>query len=807
LAAGGFLATLHCLSCGPNDRETAERTDSKFESGTLLRKGATGNPPKKGNRKTQSIADFSHIVLSEVCAINKTGLRDENGEHSDWIEIHNRSDHPIRLKGLFLTDSKKKKNRWAFPDRLLEGYQFLVVHASGRNQTASAYGPLHTDFKLSGDGEYLALRSERGLVDKLTFPQQFPDLSFGRSENGIGHLESPTPGSPNAKLIPTGGPTITNVQHQLTPDRGSGQLRVTATVESESSPAEVFLHYRVLFGKEKTLTMNWEEATASAVVPAGSLFREGLRPGGLLRFYVTAGSQGQPGRSRSPNLLSTHGSRYHGAVLAPAAASSLPTLHWFTENPATAASREGTRCALVFKGTYFDNVYCRIRGATSIRWDKQSFKFRFPEGREFPLTDDSVPVSEFNLNTTVQDKAYLREALAYEVYQRCGVPSPRAYNVRVQLNGRFYGVSTLVEQIDEAFLSQNQFSAGGLLYKAMDSREEIMEIDQKSPKKADEAHLELFAILRGARSTEEKERLLFDRIDIPAMVNYLAAGTVIRDWDRPFHNYYLYRNGPDRKWTMFPWDKDLTLGEVWRSDWISGEGQFGHPFYGSLGEGKEYNVIFDLLFSHPGTRAMYLRRLRTLMDQFLQPETTPLADRWFEKRIDELAERLARDAEEDLEAWGSAVVPSQPRLISFPEAIQDLKGVFLTERRSHLYETHGPGSETGIPPRQKAWKSIAENIALVWDHERQTLVIENRSKMAIDLSATRLSDPVNHRFKPGTVLAPGGQTGSRLHLGSGPTPSRTPRDRPLYFQQVRGGNSEIWNEELQAVIRLSPTTS
>ena len=47
----------------------------------------------------------SPLHISEVLASNQTGITDEQGLVSDWIEIHNRSSEPQSLAGWSLTDT------------------------------------------------------------------------------------------------------------------------------------------------------------------------------------------------------------------------------------------------------------------------------------------------------------------------------------------------------------------------------------------------------------------------------------------------------------------------------------------------------------------------------------------------------------------------------------------------------------------------------------------------------------------------------------------------------------------------------
>lgn len=122
-------------------------------------------------------------VLSEFLADNATGLRDEDGDTSDWIEISNPRPETLNLAGWRLTDRVNSPGQWRFPDGVvLRGGGRLVVFASGKNR-AVAGRPLHTHFNLNANGEYLALFPPTGNTPATAFapsyPAQRPDVSFG----------------------------------------------------------------------------------------------------------------------------------------------------------------------------------------------------------------------------------------------------------------------------------------------------------------------------------------------------------------------------------------------------------------------------------------------------------------------------------------------------------------------------------------------------------------------------------------------------------------------------------------------------
>ena len=108
----------------------------------------------------------------------------------------------MALGGWHLTDDAEDQTRWTLPDVTLTAGDFLVVHASGRDR-AEAGLPLHTNFRLDADGEFLALVQPDGQTIASSFAPEFPrqvaDVSYGWSADQLerGYLNPATPGSIN----------------------------------------------------------------------------------------------------------------------------------------------------------------------------------------------------------------------------------------------------------------------------------------------------------------------------------------------------------------------------------------------------------------------------------------------------------------------------------------------------------------------------------------------------------------------------------------------------------------------------------
>jgi len=128
------------------------------------------------------------VFISEFSASNDSVVTDENGDAPDWIEIYNAGPDSVNLDGWHLTDDIEELQKWNFPAQNLDPGNFLLVYASDKDR-GELNSPLHTNFKLSTNGEYLALTKDTGattveVVSEFSpeYPFQFTDVSYGRAQ-------------------------------------------------------------------------------------------------------------------------------------------------------------------------------------------------------------------------------------------------------------------------------------------------------------------------------------------------------------------------------------------------------------------------------------------------------------------------------------------------------------------------------------------------------------------------------------------------------------------------------------------------
>ena len=295
----------------------------------------------------------------------------------------------------------------------------------------------------------------------------------------------------------------------------------------------------------------------------------------------------------------------------------------------------------------------------------------------------------------------MRAILSYELYRDSGGIAPITLPMRVEQNGEFWNLSHFVEQPDRDYLRRNGLDPDGAMYKSLHDRLNGLTGRAKGFFEKKTRHAEdtsdLQALIDGlATRGEELATFLFDQIDLPAQINLMAVNLILQNLDATDKNYYVYRDTEgNQEWKMLPWDLDLVLGpnalntDVFSTSEDIPPAHTSHPYMGTLKypfHGRK-NHLFDAIVNSPRTNEMFLRRVRTLMDQFMASEDTPIEKRYFEQRIDQLVALLGPDVLLDKAKWGNqASFPG--RSYTLEEAAERIKKEYLVPRRVHLFDTH-----------------------------------------------------------------------------------------------------------------------
>tara|TARA_R110001583_G_scaffold160872_1_gene312779 strand:+ start:53943 stop:55382 length:1440 start_codon:yes stop_codon:yes gene_type:complete len=243
--------------------------------------------------------------------------------------------------------------------------------------------------------------------------------------------------------------------------------------------------------------------------------------------------------------------------------------------------------SVLYNGKEWYKVGLRFKGNSSLQssWQagilKLAFKMDFDEYEDdYPQIDNQrfYGFKKFSLKNNYNDTSFLREKVAAEVFENAGlaVSNTAFYTLYVDHgNGpEYFGLYTLVEEVDNTVIKTQFSSDDGNLYKPEDYGSSFAEgtfNEDGFEKKTNEDEADwtdiknLFTALHATTRTTEAATWrtnLEAVLDIETFLNYLAVNTVIQNWDtygRMEHNYYLYNNPDNDLLTWIPWDNNEAL--------------------------------------------------------------------------------------------------------------------------------------------------------------------------------------------------------------------------------------------------------
>lgn len=602
-----------------------------------------------------------------------------------------------------------------------------------------------------------------------------PELDLLLPNGGLAsaaYLSVPTPGQVNGGGSLAVPPSVELLTAPARPIGGpaSPSITVTALVTQTLFPVtNVTLFHRVMFSNETAVTMTLGAGGIyTATVPT-----TGLNAGQMLRWRVEA-KDSSTNIGTGPRFLDANDDdRYHGTVALNAAAetnSLLPIVHLFVEDYNAISAESGGRCSLFYLGRFYDNVFANLHGQSTASFPKKSHDIDFNAGNRFTWREGENEAKDINLLSNWADKSKVRNTLAYEMFNRAGLQAHWAFPVRVQTNGGFHAVLDMVEDGDDRYLERVGLDPDGALYKVYDSYSTTGTWSAEKKSRQQEGNADLVAFCAGlstSLSAPQRRSHVYDNVNLAATVNYLAAIVVNSTTDQGHKNFYLYRDSDGtREWRLLIWDVDLTFGH----DWLGGPGYFDDNIYVNqplqLGV---VNTFKSIIFNNAELNQMFLRRLRTLMDETLQPATTPVGLRTNENRIAELLNLMdppgvsPSDADLDFAKWGWWT-NGTPQF--FANAAQEMRpqaqrilNSYLPGRRAFL--ASGPlSSGAGIPASQSTNANLAVEIGdfnpAGGNQAQEYVRLRNTNAFATDISGWKLSSAIDYTFPPGTVVPSGG---------------------------------------------------
>ncbi len=241
-------------------------------------------------------------------------------------------------------------------------------------------------------------------------------------------------------------------------------------------------------------------------------------------------------------------------------------------------------CTVSFGDTDWYKVGIRFKGNSSLSTAYSSGIMKLSFKLDFDQYEDDYPAlanqrfygfKQLNLGNNFKDKSLMREKVGADLFRAFGLAAAQTafYELYVDIGSglQYFGLYTLVEEVDDTVID-TQFSSGsGNLYKpdgdaaqfnsgSYDTSELYLKTNTDSPDYSDVKALydALHDSSRTSNTTAWQEGLE-SVFDVDAFLRWLAANAVIQNWDtygRMSHNYYLYNNPSTSLLTWIPWDNN-----------------------------------------------------------------------------------------------------------------------------------------------------------------------------------------------------------------------------------------------------------
>lgn len=613
------------------------------------------------------------VTITEFMADNDRTLNDEDGDASDWIEIHNASEQTVSLAGWSLTDSANQPRRWVFPPVSLVPRGFLVVFASGKNRT-NVTGRLHTNFRLGAGGGYLGLYRPGGSAASEfgpEYPAQLEDVSYGTLPNDPlqkGFFPQPTPGKVNAE----GGPGFAP---EVEFSRIGGAF--TAPFELRLSAPGAVVRYTLDGSVPTAQSPAYDPAAplsiASSTRVRARAFAPGLLPGPLKgEYYVQLTPAGAAVTSTLPLVLIHSFGR--GNVPANG------------EYPAFLAIHEprGGAASMTNAPDLRTRARLNIRGSSTLGQSKRNYSVEFRDEREadrdlaplgMPADSDWVLYAPNNFEPIL-----IHNPLAFAMSREMGQYAPRTRFVEVYIqtgtgavaNTQYAGIYVLMEKIkrgsdrvaidnlepehltapsvtggyllkiDRLDPGDGGLYAGGQVMGFVDPKEEEMQTPQRAPQRDYiQGYLDQFGTALYSANWRDPVRGWRAYVDERSWIDHHILNVLCFNVDALRLSAYFYKPRNGKLVFGPPWDFDRALystdgrdqnARVWRSA-ISDMGTdfFNYPWWGRMMEDPDFWQAWIDRYQELRAGAFSTNRLHRLIDDLVaevRPAQPREAARW-----------------------------------------------------------------------------------------------------------------------------------------------------------------------------------
>lgn len=608
------------------------------------------------------VPSAGQLYINEFSASNSNTIADPvYNDYSDWLEIYNSDDQAWSLKNFFITDNFNDPEKWQINvDAVVPPGGFVVIWADGMSNG------LHTSFRISADGEELALYSPGGrLIDSVSFQVQPADISYGRTPDGSdswAYFTEPTPGASNT----------TDHYSEIVYHIPSFSLRGGMY----AGPQTIGLHSD--FGGEIRYTTNGAapertdplytlplEISRTTVIRA-RIFMEDMIPGPVVTqsYFINENSAG----AQLPVVsVTTHPDHFwdpeEGIYVQDFKPDwEIPVNIELFENNGSDRAAFNEAAGMKINGLYSWQLPQKMLGVY--------FRKAYGSGKlDYKIVPQRPRKSydNFALRASGSDWSYtlFRDVLGQ--HATCDYMDLDIMGFRqavVYVNGEYLGIHNIREKVDEDYI----IASHGLEEGAVDmvENEDYAEAGNLT------AYKQLQDLLNADLSTSTNYDAVADVVDIENFTDYVITEMATRNTSIS-HNVMAWKPKEGGKWRWILMDLDRGFFDA------------GSNFIDFYLDQEE--LLLSELFENEGYRNFFARRLNAHLFTTFNPVR-------MKALIDEHAEAIAQEVSRHIERWmgtTSSYGDALPSLSYWQEEVENLKN-FVEERPAGLLadlQNHG----------------------------------------------------------------------------------------------------------------------
>ncbi len=257
--------------------------------------------------------------------------------------------------------------------------------------------------------------------------------------------------------------------------------------------------------------------------------------------------------------------------------------------------------ALQFGDDHLASVGVRFRGYGALTdVENQELPAKFPLKINFDKYAGPRyhGVDKVNLATNRGDLSLMRDRLTARLLGLIGVVAPRMSYGKLTIDGTYVGLYTMAQQVDKRFLKERfgteNDADDGNLYKCIPGGDTgnicdltwrgatkasylvtqcpdgyatcglVLKTNEDDPKHNDYTDLIAFIGLLNETKADVLEKTLLDAFDVDSFLRFMAVNAALRNQDSMAYgkpnNYYLYHRPDTGRWTLLPYDFDMSYG-------------------------------------------------------------------------------------------------------------------------------------------------------------------------------------------------------------------------------------------------------